>query len=152
MALKQWHCTVCEKDFRDGNWSCAGGVNHVVAVKQYFMNDAPTVADAYGKIDKHSTTQILNIPPERSVIGPGGGEKIIPGGNIWFARGLYETTDPEIQFWLDRKGGWCTKEEWESAYLSREEKLQIREMNLAARESRIISEENSLLERTQAKV
>ena len=151
MALKTWKCLECEKEFKTPNWICATGTNHVVEKKRYYMNDAPTVADASGRIDKHSTTQILNIPPERRTTGPDGNEKVIPGGSVWFVRGIYETDDPEKQHWLDAKGGWCSEQEWQAAFLNMQEKMQLKELDLAAREQRLQYEKNELLASVKAR-
>jgi len=151
MALQSWKCVTCEKNFKVGDWRCAGGANHIVETKRYYMNDAPTVADASGNVDKHSTTQILNIPPEERTTGPDGNERVVPGGNVWFVRGIYETSDPRQQYWLDLKGGWCTKEQWEQAYLNDREKLDIQKMEVAALKQRLENERNELLAQVQSR-
>ena len=148
MAIEKMHCTECEKDFKPGDWECMPGVYHTVPTKRYFMDDAPTVAeirDGARFINKGiSQTQILNIPPERQIRE---GDQItrIPGGSVTFVRGLYETSNPEIQFYLDRKSGLCTEARWREVYLNDDEKTQIKNLELAAREQRLADRENDLL-------
>ena len=153
MALATWTCTKCEKVFKVGNWACAGGENHVVASKRYYMNDAPTVVTMVNGVatvnKRDSRTQIQNIPPERRVPGPDGQERIVPGGQVEFIRGVFETNDPEQQFWLDQHRGMCSEKEWQAAYLNEDEKMALREMDLAAREQRLEADRNSLLEQVQ---
>src|SRR5579859_3144975 len=153
MALPTMHCLECDKDFKPGNWECTPGIPHVVPLKKYFMDDAPTVIqyDALNNrhpyIDKKSArTLVLNIPPERKE--QNGDEFIrIPGGSVEFVRGRYETTNPEIQFYLDRKAGLCSEERWNEVYLNDDEKLQIQQMQVKAAQHRLEQDRNELLER-----
>lgn len=155
MALTKMHCLNCDKDFKPGDWECMPGVSHEVPRKTYYMDDAPTVVqyDALNNrhpyIDKKSArTLVLNIPPERKE--QSGDEFIrIPGGSVEFVRGLYETSNPEIQFYLDRKAGLCTKERWEEVYLNDDEKLQMQQMKVRADQARIQHENNELLRKIQ---
>src|SRR5579872_2182053 len=102
------HCTECKQEFKVGNWDCLPGQKHIVASKRYYMDDAPTVPewrDGHPFVNKGaSRTEVLNIPPERQVKV---GEDIIrmPGGTVVFVRGMFETSDPEIQYYLDKKPG-----------------------------------------------
>src|SRR6266567_8553655 len=108
MAIPKYRCLECDKEFSPPDFECLPGVYHVVALKRYYMDDAPTVAeirDGAKFINKGiSQTQILNIPPEKQIRE---GDQITrqPGGSVTFVRGLYETSNPEIQFYLDRKAG-----------------------------------------------
>lgn len=152
MALQEFKCTECEKKFKAGDWTCVTGENHKVAPKRYYMNDAPTVPAMIGgvmRVDKHAATLVLNIPPETRFAGHDGVQQVIPGGSAQFIRGMYETADPEKQFWLDKHKGMCTKAEWEAAYLNDDEKMYIERQELAAERSRLEAERNSLLEMTQ---
>jgi len=152
MALKTQKCLECEKEFGFGEWACAAtGANHVVEAKSYFMDDAPTVQHREGNVmvtDKHSTTTVLNIPPERQ-IKVGNDVQRTPGGAVTFVRGRYDTADPEIQFYLDRKPGLCTKARWEAVYFSETEKQEMKRMELDARERRLEMQEGSLLAKVQ---
>lgn len=148
MALKTQKCVECEKEFTAGEWTCAGGSNHVVPAKAYFMDDAPTTKDRDGNIDKHSTTTILNIPPERQ-IKVGNDVQRTPGGSVTFVRGRYDTSDPEIQFHLDKKAGLCDEVRWREVYFSDKEKQAIKMMELDARERRLEAQETTLLAKAQ---
>lgn len=157
MALPTWKCLECEKEFRAGSWTCASGAGHKVASKRYYMNDAPTVVTMVNNkptVNKRdSQTMIMNIPPEGRTTGPDGNERVIPGGNVLFVRGLFETTDPVQQFWLDQHKGVFSgdhgKAIWEAAYLNEDEKLQMDRMQFEAERTRFEAERNSLLEQVQ---
>ena len=127
---------------------------HVVAPKRYYMDDAPSVPeirDGAKFINKGvSQTQILNIPPERQ-IREGDSITRIPGGSVTFVRGMFETSNPETQFYLDRKAGLCTEERWREVYLNDDEKVQMRNLELSAREQRLADRENDLLAAVKAK-
>lgn len=157
MALSKWFCLDCEKEFTAGKWVCASGAGHRVATKRYYMNDAPTVVTMVNNKPtinkKDSRTMIMNIPPEGRTTGPDGNERVIPGGNVLFVRGLFDTDDPCQQFWLDQHKGVFSGEHgkalWEAAYLNEDEKLQIERMEFEAERSRFQMEKNSLLEQVQ---
>lgn len=148
------HCLECDKDFKPGDWQCLPGIQHRVPAERYYMDDAPTVPewrDGRPFINKGaSRTQILNIPPEKQIRE---GEQVtrIPGGSIEFVRGMYETEDPEIQFYLDRKQGLVTEARWREVYLNDDEKLQMSKLELAAREQRVAERENELLTAVKSK-
>lgn len=154
MALREFHCIECNKKFQQGDWDCVPGQKHTVESKRYYMADAPTVPewrDGFPYINKGaSQTQVLNIPPERQIKV---GEDIhrIPGGTVTFVRGLFETNDPEIQFYLDKKAGLVTEERWKEVYLNDDEKNHIKNMELQAREARLAERENELLASQKAK-
>lgn len=159
MALPTWKCLDCEKEFRAGSWQCFSGAGHRVATKRYYMNDAPTVVtivDGKQTINKRdSGTLVMNIPPETRTTGPDGNERVIPGGNVQFVRGLFETDDPHQQFWLDQHKGIFSgdhgKALWTASYLNEDEKLQIERMEFEAAKTRFEAERNSLLEKVQAR-
>lgn len=153
MALPTYHCLECEKEFKAGNWECTAGQQHVVAAKTYYTADAPTVPEwrnGHPYVNKQiARTQILNIPPERKV-QDGDEMRRIPGGSLEFIRGQYTTSDPEIQFYLDKKESLCSKERWEEVYLTDEEKIIIQQGKLANAQLRLQSERNELLEKVKA--
>ena len=155
MALQKFTCLDCEKNFTAGNFTCVTGKNHVVASKRYYMNDAPTVVsvvNGHPVVNKRdSMTQIQNIPPEKRVAGPDGNERVIPGGQVVFVRGMFETNDPEQQFWLDQHKGMCSEAEWQAAYLNEEEKLELERMELAAERTRLEGMKNELLAQVQSR-
>lgn len=154
MPIEKMKCTECEKEFIPGAWECLPGVYHVVVAKRFYMDDAPTVPEireGVRYINKGaSQTQILNIPPERQ-IKEGEDVRRIPGGSVTFIRGLYETSNPEIQFYLDRKAGLCSEARWREVYLNDDEKVQIRNLDLASREQRLADRENDLLASVKGK-
>lgn len=139
----------CNKEFKTGDWLCAGGVKHLVESKRYYMDDAPTHTewrDGRPYINKGaSQTQVLNIPPERKE-REGDDVRLIPGGTVTFIRGMFETTDPEVQFYLDRKEGLVNEARWREVYLNDDEKMQMEKMALAAEKQRFENEKNELLE------
>jgi hypothetical protein len=146
-------CLNCEKEFAVGDWLCINGVtNHVVAAKEYLLADAPTDPGhpERGGMDskRDGRTRICNIPPPKKVMR---GDEIqwVGEGYVEFIRGRFSTSDPEAQYWLDRKGGFCTEAEWQAAWLSQSQQLEIREMGLRAREQRLENDRNELL--TQVK-
>lgn len=147
-------CIECKAEIKTGHWECAPGVKHVTEIKRYFTDDAPTVPEWRNGtpfVNKAiARTQILNMPPEKQVRE---NDELVrlPGGSVELVRGMYETSDPEIQFWMDKKGGWCTEERWKEVYLNDDEKNQIRTMELNAREARLSNRENDLLAQTKQK-
>lgn len=153
MALPTYHCLECDKDFKAGSWECTPGQQHVVTAKRYYMDDAPTVTewrDGRPFINKAAArTQVLNIPPEKRVQD---GDEIIrvPGGSVEFCRGMFETSDPEKQFYLDRKSGLCTYERWKEVYWTEDEKINEQKMEIHAAQNRLQSERNELLAKVQA--
>lgn len=147
-------CLECHAEIKQGFWECAPGIKHVVELKRYYTDDAPTVPEwrnGHPFVNKGiSRTQILNMPPEKQ-IREGDSITRVPGGSVELVRGMYETSDPEVQFWMDKKGGWCSKERWEEVYLNDDEKVQIKNMELNAREARLADRENDLLSKVKAK-
>jgi hypothetical protein len=149
MPLQTWKCLVCEKKFSVGEWICQDGQsNHVVASKEYLLADAPTDTGRpeRGGMDslRDGRTRICNIPPDKQAV-VNGELRGIPGGYVEFIRGRYSSDNPEIQYCLDKKGGFCTQERWESVWLSQSQQLELKEMSLHAREQRLENERNELL-------
>lgn len=152
MAQQTWKCTVCETEFKAGEWLCNDGVsNHVIAEKKYRSLDAPTDPSTKDASLKHGRTVVCNIPPPKRVM-EGDSVKLIGEGSVEFIRGQYSTTDPEKQYWLDKKPGYnATEEQWRGAWLSQNQKLELKEMELTAREQRIENDRNELLTQVQNK-
>lgn len=156
MPLPTWKCIVCEKRFTVGEWLCRDGMtNHVIENKIYRLSDAPSDPGhpERGGMDslKDGRTRICNIPPDKQVV-VNGELRMIPGGYVEFIRGLFSSTDPEIQYCLDKKGGYCSEAEWEAAWLSQGQQLQLKEMSLLAREQRLENDRNELLSKTKERV
>lgn len=157
MALKTWKCLNCEKSFKDGDWICASGSeNHVVEEKIYRSLDVPTAegrtADGSLKQVVRSRTRVCNIPPDKRVM-MNGEATMIPGGYIELINGVFSTKDPEIQFHMDKKPGYqATKEQWDAVWLSHEERLADKELQLTAMAQRLEDDRNELLSKTKQKV
>ena len=156
MALPTWKCVVCDKKFSVGEWLCRDGVsNHVVENKKYLLNDAPTDPGhpMSGGMDslRNGCTRICNIPPDRTVLKDGVATMIM-GGYVEFVRGIFQSNDPEIQYYLDKKGGWCSEDQWEAAWLSKDQRLNLREMKLNAQQQRLENERNDLLSKVKQQV
>lgn len=159
MPLPTWKCESCNKPFTVGEFVCVDGQsNHVVAAKEYLLNDAPSdpghPAPGGGlTMDslRDGRTRICNIPPDKQVV-VNGELRTVPGGYVEFIRGRFSTSDPEIQYYLDKKGGWCTQDMWESAWLSDKQRLDIERMKLTAMSQRLENERNELLAATKQKV
>src|SRR5216684_3469800 len=104
--LPTWKCETCGKSFTVGEWACADGqTNHVVGWKEYLLNDAPTDPGhpAQGGADslRDGRTRICGIPPDKQVVMHGE-VRMVPGGYVEFIRGRFSSTDPEIQYCLDK--------------------------------------------------
>lgn len=149
--LKSWKCTTCSKDFSQGDWTCQDGLsNHTVEQKEYLLNDAPSDP---GHIAPGSTvnvalregrTRICNIPPDKTRVVGGETEKI-PGGYVEFIRGEFHTSDPEVQYWLDKKGGFCNREQWNIAWLTEGQQLLMQRQEVEGMRQRLENERNDLL-------
>lgn len=151
--MQTWKCLECGEEFGVGKWTCTDGLsNHIVQNKEYLLADAPSDPGhaASGGMDslRNGRTVICNIPPPQKVM-EGDAIKWVGEGNVEFIRGRFSTTDPQKQYWLDKKGGFCNQEQWERVWLSQSQQLQLKEMALNAREHRLENERNELL--TQVK-
>lgn len=156
MAIPKWKCLVCAKEFSVGEWTCLDGVsNHVVEEKTYLMDDAPSDpghADKGGMDSlRDGRTRICNVPPDKVVLR-NGETALIPGGYVEFIRGRFATSNPEVQYALDKKGGFCSEERWQQVWLSQAQQFELREMQLRAREQRLENDRNELLSQTKQKV
>lgn len=154
MASTKWQCIgECGREFGVGDWECTPGIKHQVAEKTYYIADAPF--DPTGHSLRDSRTRIENIPPEKKMPDAHTGQmRILPGGYVEFARGVFTTKDAEQQFWLDQHKAMTTRENWERVYLSAGEKAKIREINIRNKEieaDRKVKEANELLEQVKAK-
>jgi hypothetical protein len=148
-GVQKFKCLICDKEFKAGDWTCEDGLsNHVVENREYLLADAPTDPGhpERGGMDskRDGRTRICNIPPPQKVM-EGDTVKMIGEGYVEFVRGRFSTTDPQQQYWLDKKGGFCTQGQWEVAWLSQSQQLEIKEMSLKAREQRLENERNELL-------
>ena len=141
------------------NFFCKSGQKHEVNPKTYYKDDAPSDPGArtpgtfipIGQPLRDSKTLVCNVIPERRE--QRGHEIVtIPGVNAEFARGMYTTSDPEMQYWMDvhaERGGCCSKDRWAEVYLTPQQKSDITRMELEAKLRRMESENNDLLSQVQ---
>ena len=142
--LEKWECTVCGKTFQTGQWTCADGTaNHIVATKEYLLDDAPSDPSS-GDSLRDGKTRICNIPPDKTVLR-NGESTLVPGGYVEFIRGRFSTSDPEIQHYLNKKGGFCNEDRWSAVWLTQNQQLQIEKDRLAAERQRLENDRNELL-------
>lgn len=155
MALQKWECTNCGKSFKVGEWRCADGSNHVVAAKTFLCLDAPVDPGKFigSPPIVRGRTMVCGIPPAHKET-EGLDTKWVGEGTVEFINGRYTTTDPEQQYYLEKKGKPynATEEEWQSVWWTKEESLAQRELNIKAQEQRLENDRNTLLESTKAKV
>jgi len=152
-----WKCLECGKKFGVGEWACADGVsNHRVEQKEYLMDDAPTDPGhpERGGADslRDGRTRICNMPPDKRAVNREGEVQVIPGGYVEFVRGRYATDNPELQYLLDKKGGFCTPERWAQVWLSQGQQMELERNRLAALSARLESQQNELLAQTKQRV
>jgi hypothetical protein len=158
MSLQTWKCLVCSKKLSVGEWTCADGESsHVVEEKEYLMNDAPSdpghpaPGSTINIALRDGRTRICNIPPPKKVV-EGMETRWVGQGYVEFIRGRYTTSDPEIQYWLDKKGGWCTQAQWDAAWLTEGQQLMKQRLEVEAMRGRLENERNELLAATKQRV
>lgn len=151
MSLQEWKCLVCSKKLSVGQWVCADGQsNHVVEMKEYLLNDAPSdpghpaPGSTINVALRDGRTRICGIPPAKKVT-EGTDTRWVGEGYVEFIRGRFSTSDPEIQYWLDRKGGFCTQEQWDAVWLTEGQQLMKQRLEVEAMRGRLENERNELL-------
>lgn len=150
-------CSICEKEFEVGQWTCSDGVrNHVIAEKTYRVLDAPAdsgrPADGTMRPVVRGRTVVCNIPPPKKSMQDGE-VRMIGEGSVEFINGTFTTSDPEIQYWLNKKPGYNASEDaWKRNWLSSDELLAEKELALKAMEQRLENEKNELLGQVKRKV
>lgn len=156
--LPTWKCETCSKKFSVGEWTCADGQsNHVVERKEYLLADAPTDPGhpTQGGMDskRDGRTRICNIPPDKAIVVNGEVTRV-PGGYVEFVRGRFATSDPEVQYYLEKTRGasFCSEAQWEQAWLSQGQQLSLERGKLDAMKQRLESERNELLAQTKQRV
>lgn len=127
----QFTCLGCGATVGADEWLCPLGLRHVVPGKTYLLADAPAQAardDRGNWLPKTGRTLVTNIPPGRaaSEVPAGSDDWAYGGGCVTFENGRYVTSDPVEQYWLDKKGGFCTEAQWEAAWMSPSELEQKR--------------------------
>jgi hypothetical protein len=155
--VNSWKCLACGKKFGVGEWVCTDGIsNHVVEEKTYRVLDAPTApgrpADGSLAPIVRGRTMVCNIPPPKRVM-EGSDAKWVGEGSVEFINGSYSTSNPEIQYWLDKKPAYnATLEQWKKTWLTQDELLAEKELSLKAREARLENDRNELLAKTKERV
>lgn len=155
--VRSWKCLECGKEFKVGEWICADGTsNHLVAEKKYYSLDVPIdpgrPAEGSGMPIVRGRTTVCSIPPGKRVMM--NDEVVFAGeGSVEFINGFYATTDPEKQYYLNKKPAYNhTEEDWKSKWLTKEEQLAEREMAIKAKEQRLENDRNALLVKTKERV
>lgn len=158
MSLPVWKCETCSKKFSVNEWVCQDGQsNHVIERKEYLLNDAPSDP---GHVAPGSTinvtlregrTRICNIPPAQKVMR-GDSVEWIGEGYVEFVQGRYATQDPQIQYWLDKRGGYCTQEQWERAWLTDAQQISLERGRIDVLKNRLENERNDLLSQQKQRV
>jgi hypothetical protein len=150
--IQQFKCLTCGKTFKVGDWTCTDGIsNHIVEEKVYRSLDA-THDPSNPNAQRDGRTRVCNIPPPRKVMR---GDEVtwVGEGYVEFIRGRFSTSDPEQQYWLDKRPAYnASEEQWKAAWLTRDQQLTIREMELSAKETRLENERNELLSQTKERV
>lgn len=150
-------CNNCGKKFEVGQWKCADGTtNHVVDEKVYRCLDAPADPGrpAEGSLNPivRGRTMVCNVPPPKKEV-ENGEVKYIGEGAVEFLNGRFTTSDPEIQYWLDKKPAYnATEEQWKNTWHTKDERLAEKELELRALQQRLESDRNDLLAQTRQKV
>jgi hypothetical protein len=154
--LENFVCVYCRKDGLHPEREappCIDGADHIitrknVSGKTYFLPGAPQQYgyDERGPLPLHDRTIITGIPPTiyPPNFPPGADEQTLNGGQVEFVNNRYTTSDAVEQHWLDKRGGFCTEAEWESAWLSPEEKRERDFARCGAECSRLEQEINEL--------
>lgn len=156
MAHPRWKCENCGKDFTVGEWQCVDGTSHVVPKKEYRTLDAPLDPGraAEGSMNSmiRGRTVVCNIPPATKVM-ENGEVKWVGEGSVEFINGYFATTNPEHQYWLDKKPAYnATLAQWKERWLTSNERLADKELELTAMATRLENERNDLLSQTRQKV
>ena len=141
-----WKCLECGKKFSAGEWTCLDGISHHrVEEKTYRCLDAPSDPSTKDAELKNGRTVVCNIPPPKRVM-EGSDAKWVGEGSVEFIRGRFSTSDPEQQYWLDKRPSYnATEEQWSRVWLSQNQQLEIDRMQLAADRQRLENERNELL-------
>lgn len=83
----------------------------------------------------------------------GGEVKMIGEGSVEFINGRFSTSDPEKQYWLDKKPGYgSTEEQWKRNWYSKDELLADKEAQLNSAQMRLEADRNDLLAQTKQRV
>lgn len=150
MSIQTWKCEVCGKTFKVAEWVCEDGVSaHVVAEKTYRCLDAPSDPSTKDSSLKDGRTVVCNVPPPKRVM-EGNDAKWVGEGSVEFIRGRFMTSNPEQQYWLDKRPAYnATEEQWKTVWLSQNQQLELGKMELQAAQQRLENDRNELLSRVK---
>lgn len=148
----KWLCIgECGKEFEFGSWECFPGVQHKVAEKNYYLNDAPHCdfkLDPGGLAFRSSKNQVYVLPHKR--VTDETGTRTVERPPLLFIRGRYATSDAEEQYFIERAKIDVGYDRWFEAYHTPTQKANIKGVSLDMREAALKkaqSTENELLER-----
>lgn len=146
MAGITFECVKCSKKFGPGEWECFPGEEHVVAEKTYYVpNSCADVADR--------NKSILNVvvEGEREWTDGNGQKQMSPARFIKFTKGIFTTTNPKDQFFMESKykPNLIDSATWERMYITKEDQMAMKERSLAAREKEVERRDNELLARVK---
>ena len=123
--LKKHICTRCGEDFVTGKWFCEDGQRHQVELKTYYVK-------TQGLTIHYGLVQGENVMNHRR-------------DAINFARGTFQTADPEQQEFLDDYAGCVTADVWRDINLSEKERTEASKRE----KSRLEQQNNDLLAQVQ---
>lgn len=148
----QFTCTVCKKGFDYPDFDCTRQPGkHSVETKNYYHLGGASIQNPRDR-RMFSPTVVLNAGKER--ISDSGDSVTLGRVVITFNDGgTFSTSDPEQQYYLDRKHGISEGEEglkaWQKIYLTPEQRKNVAETELAEID-RKIREQNDVLARAKA--
>ena len=149
-------CVVCKEDFAYPDFKCKKlPGNHRVESRAYFHMGGSNLSNVKDRrtwgpqMVLHARPQILDKESGKLVDQQSIMVQFQPGGTL-------QTDNPEEQFYLETRCpavGWgdAGRKQWESIYLTTEQRQQLTSAELAATE-RKLAETNSLLAETQRRV
>lgn len=126
-------CTRCKKEVEIPEWDCVDGMRHQVEAKTYYSPAA----------------NLTTYSAEERIVHINGNATRIPAKRVQFLKGAFTTCDPQDQFGLDNQKGLITADQWKEIFVSKEERVAMKERELDVRERRII-EQQSALDRLKA--
>jgi hypothetical protein len=135
ITYSKYECLNCEKKFNGPGkgYICPEGTNqdsnHVVEAKKYFSASAGL---------------LLQWKDDRRVPDNSGNIVYVPGKSAQFIQGMFSTTDPEEQDYLNTYPGCITFEQWEEVFIP--EKLRNEKRDREAKSNKtVITQQNAEL-------
>ena len=156
IKARDWraYCIICGREFSyaDGFDCQSQPGHHTIDEKTYYHLGAGHIQSTR---DRRLFAPALNLKADREVRDKVTGEIAAVTGVIVHFKdsGIYDTTDPEEQYYLDQHASVMTgeegKAEWEKMYLTQQQQLAKAQQKLADTQ-RQVREQNALLESTKA--